>query len=95
MTLAIGLRKHCLLEPLPERRDRDAVQDFGAEGISQQVACRDIRQPAALQVEHFFGIELADRRTVRAFDVVSKDLELRLGIDARPAVEQQVAARLR
>ena len=81
----LGLRQHRLLEPVPERGDGDALDDLGAERVGQQIARRGIGQAAALQIEHFIDIELADGRAVRAFHVVGENLELRLGVDARLA----------
>ncbi len=78
-----------------ERGDRYAIDDLGAERVGEEVARGRLRQAAAAQIEHRVVVEPADRRAVRAFHVVGKDLELRLGIDLRLGAEQQVAARLR
>src|SRR5204862_7977838 len=87
------LREQGRLELFAQRRDRYPVDDLGAERIREEVARGGFRQAPAAQVEHRFVVEAADRRAVRAFDVVGKDLELRLGVDLRLGAEQQVAAR--
>ena len=94
-----GLRVVCsstaLLEPKLERGDGDAVDDLGAERISEEVARRSVGKPAAGQIEHRLAVELADGGAMRALDVVGENLELRLGVDVRFRGQQQVAARLR
>ena len=80
---ACGLCEHRLLEPPPERGDRNAVDDFGAERVGRADCAPPPRRGRGSQVEHFVAVELADGRAVRALHVVGEDLELRLGVDAR------------
>src|SRR4029453_6550534 len=73
----------------------DAVDDLGAERISEEVARRSVGKPAALQIKHRLAVKLADGGAMRALDVVGENLELRLGVYVRFRGQQQVAARLR
>ena len=59
------------------------MQYLGAEGIGQQAARNTLGQAAALQIKHLVGIKLANGCAMRAFHIIGKDFELRLGIDAR------------
>ena len=50
--------------------------------------------PARLQIEERFGVQLAHRRSVGAADVVRRNLKLGLSVDHRVLREQQVAVLL-
>ena len=63
--------------------DTDLVDHFLGKAVRKQILCQIGRQSAGQQIEQFFVLELADRRTVRTLDVVIKYLELRYGIDTR------------
>ena len=57
--------------------------------------CRDgLAQPARAQVEELLGVDLGDRRGVRAAHVVGEDLQARDRVGVRALGEQQVAALL-
>ena len=63
--------------------------------MGEQIYRQFLGQSAALQKEQRIGIDLPDRCAMLATHIVVEDLKLRLGVDARFARQQQVAAALR
>ena len=78
------------LQLTAQRGDFDAVDDVLREGIGQQVAGIRETDAARLQVEHCFGVQLADGRAVRAAHVVGQNLQFGLGVDDGVVGEHQV-----
>src|SRR5262245_42459815 len=60
---------------------RDLAEHVVGEGVNEQVARLAAPDPARAQVEQRRLVETADRRPVRAPDVVRVDLELRARVD--------------
>src|ERR1035438_3250576 len=68
----------------------DAIDDVLREGVGQQAARILFADAARPQVEHGFGIQLADGGAVRAAHVVGENLQFGLGIDHRLVGQHQV-----
>ena len=75
-------------------RDFNAFDDFVRERVHEQCLRLFLRNPARLHVKHRLVVELADGATVRTFDVVGKNFELRFGVDGRFVAEQNVVVLL-
>jgi hypothetical protein len=58
---------------MPQRSYRNAIKNLSRKGIKQKFAGVGFIQSTALQVENFIGIQLAYRRPVRTFHLVSSD----------------------
>src|SRR6185503_7030251 len=66
------------------------LDHFFRKAVSQHVASQRGVDAAALQIEKLVLIELSDRRSMCALDVIRKDFKLRLGIDARFRRKQEI-----
>src|SRR3989442_4208965 len=70
-----------LFQPGAQRTYLDRVNNVAREGMHQQIARLFLRDAARLQVEDRLLIELANRRPVRATNIVGVNLQLRFGMD--------------
>src|SRR5260370_17918893 len=70
-----------LFQPGAQRPYLDQVNNVAREGMHQQIARLFLRDAARLQVEDGLLIELANRRPVRATNIVGVNLQLRFGMD--------------
>ena len=61
----------------------DSVDGLPSKSLEQHRLGVAVRDAPRLQIEHLFGVERSDRRSVSAHDVVGEDLQLRLLIHLR------------
>src|SRR5262249_20532422 len=68
----------------------ETIDDLAGKGGGQNGARAFGADAPRAEIKNRFFIELTDGRAVRAFDIVSVDFQLRLGIDRRVVGKQQV-----
>ena len=64
--------------------------DLSEKAQNDQTLRLLLAQPSAQKIEERLGIELADRRTVRALHVVGFDFEVREGVGSTLVRKQQI-----
>ena len=72
----------------------DVAPQSADETFEQQRSRRRRVEAARRRVKELLGVEFADRRAMRALDVVGEDLEFGLGVGGGAAVEQHRLDRL-
>ncbi len=83
------VRKEALLQDIPQGRYFDSADNIVGEGVSEDGLCLILAQPAGTEIEQHLRVKLADGGSVSAFDIISKDFKLRLGVNGGIRREQQ------
>src|SRR6202040_978579 len=65
------------------RRQAEALRDVRGESVDQQGPGLRLADAARAHIEKSVGVELADRRSVLAFDVIGQDFQGRRRVDQR------------
>ncbi len=78
----------------PEAFEIDAFQNVADKGLREHPAGLALTHTPGTQVEDRHLVQLTDRRTVTALDIISIDLELGLGVHLSIPRQQQVLVAL-
>ena len=73
---------------------RDAIHNIAGKRVHQHAPRRLQADAARAQIKNVLSFKLPDGRAVRAFHVIRKNLQLRLGVDRRVVGQQQIAVGL-
>ena len=80
----------CPGRSVAQRRHLDAVEYFSGESETQHFACGGFINATRTQIKDLLRVQLPDRRTVTAFDIIGVDFKLGFGVDLGITGEHQI-----